>query len=57
MEIKHIGLIGMGQMGKGIAQVCAISGFKVFVHDSDHQVLKSSKKHIENNLLKLEKKK
>ena len=33
MEIKHIGLIGMGQMGK-IAQVCAISGFKVFVHDS-----------------------
>ena len=56
MEIKHIGLIGMGQMGKGIAQVCAISGFKVFVHDSDHQVLKSSKKHIENNLLKLEKK-
>ncbi len=56
MKIKTVGLIGMGQMGKGIAQVCAVSGFKVLAFDSNKEVLSSSKDEIKNNLIKLEKK-
>ena len=32
-EITTIGIIGAGQMGAGIAQVCALSGLNVFLHD------------------------
>jgi 3-hydroxybutyryl-CoA dehydrogenase len=32
-EIKNIGVIGAGQMGRGIAQVAAFYGFKVMVYD------------------------
>lgn len=32
-EIRKIGIIGAGQMGKGIAQVCALSGFDVILND------------------------
>ena len=33
MEIRRIGVIGAGQMGNGIAHVCALNGFDVIVHD------------------------
>ena len=33
MSITTIGIIGAGQMGGGIAQVAAVSGFNVLVHD------------------------
>ena len=33
MEIKTFGVIGAGQMGNGIAQVAAISGLNVIMHD------------------------
>ena len=56
MNIKTVGLIGMGQMGKGIAQVCSTSGFKVLVNDSNQEILKSCKDQIINDLVKLEKK-
>lgn len=32
-EIKVVGVIGAGQMGSGIAQVCAQAGFEVFLYD------------------------
>jgi 3-hydroxybutyryl-CoA dehydrogenase len=32
-EIRKIGVIGAGQMGKGIAQVCAVAGFEVALND------------------------
>ena len=57
MEIRNIGLIGMGQMGRGIAEVCALSGYKVLATDSDSDTLKGSKSLIETDLKKLEKKK
>ena len=56
MEIKKIGLIGMGQMGKGIAEVCALSGYELIVHDSNPETLNSSKVKISTDLEKLEKK-
>ena len=32
-DIRRIGIIGAGQMGSGIAQVCATSGYDVCLHD------------------------
>jgi 3-hydroxybutyryl-CoA dehydrogenase len=32
-EIKTVGIIGAGQMGSGIAHVCVLAGYDVFVHD------------------------
>ncbi|PWB78667.1 MAG: 3-hydroxybutyryl-CoA dehydrogenase [Methylocystaceae bacterium] len=38
-EIRKIGIVGAGQMGKGIAQVCALAGFDVAVNDvSDERI-------------------
>ena len=56
MEIKKVGLIGMGQMGRGIAEVCALSGYDVIATDSDPETLEISKTQILNDLKKLEKK-
>ena len=33
MKIKKVGIIGAGQMGSGIAHVCALAGFDVGVND------------------------
>lgn len=33
VAIKTVGIIGAGQMGSGIAHVCALSGFAVRLHD------------------------
>ena len=33
MDIGKIGVIGAGQMGSGIAQVCALAGLDVLMHD------------------------
>jgi 3-hydroxybutyryl-CoA dehydrogenase len=32
-EIRSVGIIGAGQMGAGIAQVCAAAGYDVLLHD------------------------
>ena len=56
MEIRKIGVIGMGQMGRGIAEVCAISEYNIIVTDSDQETLNGSKSKIITDLKKLEKK-
>ncbi len=33
MDIEVVGVIGAGQMGAGIAQVCAVNGYKVLLQD------------------------
>ncbi|WP_062351479.1 3-hydroxybutyryl-CoA dehydrogenase [Bacillus kwashiorkori] len=35
MEVKKIIVVGAGQMGSGIAQVCAQAGFTIVLHDID----------------------
>ena len=39
MEIKKIGVVGCGQMGSGIAQVCAQSGYQVVVSEINAEFL------------------
>ena len=38
--IQKIGVIGAGQMGNGIAHVCAASGFDVIMLDINEEALK-----------------
>ena len=33
MDIKTVMVIGAGQMGSGIAQVCAQAGYQVYLND------------------------
>ena len=33
MAIEHVGVVGAGQMGAGIAQVCAFAGLQVILCD------------------------
>jgi 3-hydroxybutyryl-CoA dehydrogenase len=39
IEIKKIGVVGAGQMGRGIAQVAAMSGYQVYLYDVDAEGL------------------
>lgn len=34
MAIKTVGIVGAGQMGSGIAHVCALAGYDVLLHDA-----------------------
>lgn len=50
MDIKKIMVIGAGQMGAGIAQVCAVSGYEVIVHDQSEDALKKGIEGIDRLL-------
>ncbi len=50
MEIKQIMVIGAGQMGAGIAQVCASGGYDVHLHDLDEALTKKGKEGISKRL-------
>src|SRR5690625_1544748 len=50
MEIKKVMVIGAGQMGAGIAQVCAQAGFKVILNDLNEEAVDQGKKRIEKFL-------
>ena len=50
MKIETIGIIGAGQMGNGIAHVCARSGFEVKLLDENEETLKSSIEQIDKSL-------
>ncbi|MFC2041308.1 3-hydroxyacyl-CoA dehydrogenase family protein [Chloroflexota bacterium] len=50
MEIKKVGVVGCGQMGGGIAQVCAQAGYQVIVSEVNEELLKRGLASI-NSLL------
>ncbi|MGE5541407.1 MAG: 3-hydroxyacyl-CoA dehydrogenase family protein, partial [Bacillota bacterium] len=50
MEVQTIIVIGSGQMGSGIAQVAAQSGFGVLLNDISRQFVDRGLKGIEKNL-------
>ena len=49
-EMRKIGVIGAGQMGSGIAHVCALAGYDVVVHDVSEDRLKSGLATIHGNM-------
>lgn len=53
VNIQKIGVIGSGQMGSGIAHVCAQSGFDVFMLDMSEDALASGMARIEKDMTKL----
>jgi len=53
MAIQHIGVIGAGQMGNGIAQVAACAGFQVTLVDIKQAFLDKAKENIQISLEKL----
>ena len=48
--ITTIGVIGAGQMGNGIAHVCALAGYEVRLNDIDEARIVAAKETIEANL-------
>ncbi len=52
MEIKNIMVVGMGQMGSGIVQVCAQAGYTVYAVDVNEEVRKKGLASIDNILEK-----
>ncbi|OGL48925.1 MAG: 3-hydroxybutyryl-CoA dehydrogenase [Candidatus Schekmanbacteria bacterium RBG_13_48_7] len=49
-ELKIIGVIGSGIMGSGIAQVSAMTGFKVILNDMDRSIVEKSVAKIHKGL-------
>ncbi len=49
-RLRRIGVIGAGQMGGGIAHVCALAGLEVAVTDIDDEALQRGRQAIERNL-------
>ena len=41
MKIAKVGIIGAGQMGAGIAQVCATAGYEVLINDTSPERIKA----------------
>jgi 3-hydroxybutyryl-CoA dehydrogenase len=52
LKIQKIGVVGAGQMGRGIAQVGVMSGFEVFLFDVSSEGLKKGMDFIEMQLKK-----
>jgi 3-hydroxybutyryl-CoA dehydrogenase len=50
--LRTIGVVGAGQMGRGIAEVAARSGFSVLLHDGDAKVVEAAVKAIDASLLR-----
>jgi 3-hydroxybutyryl-CoA dehydrogenase len=48
--IEKIGIIGAGQRGIGIAQICILAGYSVYLSDSSKKALSESLSHIDRAL-------
>ena len=59
VQIRTIGVVGAGQMGAGIAQVCAVAGYDVLLNDSDsaqidtglQRIAASLKRHVQKETM------
>jgi len=52
MDIKRVFVIGAGQMGSGIAQVNAMAGFDVVLHDLKEEYVQKGQETIAKNLVR-----
>ncbi|MFZ2030668.1 MAG: 3-hydroxybutyryl-CoA dehydrogenase [Vitreimonas sp.] len=49
-DIRTIGVVGAGQMGNGIAHVCALAGYDVVLNDADEARIDTALETIRGNL-------
>jgi 3-hydroxybutyryl-CoA dehydrogenase len=50
VDIRTVGVIGAGQMGTGIAHVCALAGYDVRLNDISRERIEAGVKLIERNM-------
>ncbi len=50
MRIRSVGVIGAGQMGNGIAHVCAVAGYDVGLYDQSAEKIEAALSTIRKNL-------
>ncbi len=50
MDIQRIGIVGAGQMGNGIAHVCALAGYDILLNDISQDALDAALALIKTNL-------
>ena len=50
VAMKTIGVVGSGQMGSGIAHVCALAGYSVLLHDVSEDRIKAAFATIDGNM-------
>ncbi|MBM3607894.1 MAG: 3-hydroxybutyryl-CoA dehydrogenase, partial [Alphaproteobacteria bacterium] len=49
-QINTVGIIGAGQMGNGIAHVCAVAGMNVMLNDLSEDRIKQGLATINGNM-------
>jgi len=54
VNIKHIVMLGFGDMGKGIAQVCLMAGYNVTAVDISDELIEKGLEYIKTGFEKLE---
>ena len=52
LNIKTVGVIGAGQMGNGIAHVCALAGYSIMLNDVSADRIKAGMATINGNMAK-----
>ena len=50
MEVQKIGIVGAGQMGNGIAHVCALAGYDILMADMSSEALEKARALIDRNM-------
>ncbi|HET8567600.1 MAG TPA: 3-hydroxybutyryl-CoA dehydrogenase [Candidatus Limnocylindria bacterium] len=52
-EVRKVGIVGMGLMGSGIAQVCAQAGFDTLVREVEQRFLDKGFERVDSSLARL----
>src|SRR5947208_16731505 len=53
MAIARVGVVGFGQMGSGIAQVCAMAGLDVVAREIDQRFIEKGFSRIDSSLARV----
>lgn len=53
IDIRSVGVVGAGQMGAGIAQVCAVAGFDVWLNDVSEERIDAGLARVDQSIGRL----
>src|SRR2546428_5779544 len=53
MTIQRVGVVGFGQMGSGIAQICAQAGLDTLVREGDQSLVDKGFQRVDGSLARL----